>query len=81
MRHGHARKVTVRLSDTDGTRLRVSDDGGGFDVSGPRSNTSYGLIGMKERAESLGGEFRLDSEPGRGTSVEVLLQGARRCVS
>ncbi len=74
MRHGHARKVTVRLSDTDGTRLRVSDDGGGLDVSGPRSNTSYGLIGMQERAESLGGEFRLDSEPGRGTSVEVLLQ-------
>ncbi len=54
--------------------------GGGLDVSGPRSNTSYGLIGMKERAESLGGEFRLDSEPGRGTSVEVLLQGARRSV-
>ena len=45
----------------------------GFDVSQPRSEMSFGLIGMKERAESLGGEFRLESEPGQGTSVEVVL--------
>ena len=51
----------------------MTDDGRGFDVAEPRADSSFGLIGMKERAESLGGEFRLHSEPGRGTSVEVLV--------
>jgi signal transduction histidine kinase len=73
VRHGRARNVTVHLRDADGVWLRVTDDGRGFDVSQPQSDISFGLIGMKERAESLGGEFRLSSEPGRGTSVEVLL--------
>jgi len=31
----------------------------------------FGLIGMRERAEHLGGELRLDSQPGKGTQVEV----------
>jgi signal transduction histidine kinase len=73
VRHGKARTITVHLRDTGGIWLRVSDDGRGFDVSDPRSDTSFGLIGMKERTESLGGEFKLISEPGRGTSVEVML--------
>jgi signal transduction histidine kinase len=73
IRHGKARTVTVHLRDADGIWLRVTDDGRGFDVTHPRSDGSFGLIGMKERAESLGGEFKLYSEPGRGTSVEVLL--------
>jgi two-component system, NarL family, sensor histidine kinase DegS len=50
----------------------VSDDGSGFDVNDV-PDTSYGLIGMRERAEALGGDFKVSSEPGRGTSVEVLL--------
>jgi signal transduction histidine kinase len=74
VRHGRARKVTVHLRDADGIWLRVTDDGEGFDVSQPRSDTSFGLIGMQERTESLGGEFKLSSEPGRGTSVAVLLR-------
>jgi signal transduction histidine kinase len=73
VRHGRARNVTVHLRDADGVWLRVTDDGHGFDVSQPQSDISFGLVGMKERAESLGGEFRLSSAPGRGTSVEVLL--------
>jgi signal transduction histidine kinase len=73
VRHGRAHNVTVHLRDADGIWLRVTDDGNGFDASQPQSDVSFGLIGMKERAESLGGEFRLTSEPGRGTSVEVLL--------
>jgi signal transduction histidine kinase len=72
VRHGHAQTVTVHFRDADGIWLRVTDDGAGFDVTDVR-DTSFGLIGMKERAESLGGEFKLSSEPGRGTSVEVLL--------
>jgi signal transduction histidine kinase len=73
VRHGQAQTVTVHLRDADGIWLRITDDGTGFDVTGVHSDTSFGLIGMKERAESLGGDFKLSSEPGRGTSVEVLL--------
>jgi signal transduction histidine kinase len=65
--------VTVHLRHADGIWLRVIDDGRGFDPSNPHSGTSFGLKGMKERTESLGGQFRLTSERGRGTSVEVLL--------
>jgi signal transduction histidine kinase len=73
VQHGRPRTVTVRLRDDDGIRLRVTDDGDGFDPSEPRSASRTGLITMKERTESLGGRFTLSSEPGRGTSVEILL--------
>jgi signal transduction histidine kinase len=73
VRHGKARTITVCLRDGDGVLLRVTDDGRGFNVTDPRAETSFGLIGMRERTESLGGEFRLYSQPGRGTSVEVVL--------
>jgi signal transduction histidine kinase len=73
VRHGGARTVTVHLRDADGVWLRVEDDGQGFDVTQPRSENSFGLMGMRERTESLGGEFKLSSEPGQGTSVEIVL--------
>jgi hypothetical protein len=47
--------------------------GRGFDPGHPRSQGSFGLIGMRERTELLGGEFRLSSQPGVGTSVEIIL--------
>jgi signal transduction histidine kinase len=72
VRHGHARTVTVHLRDAEGIWMRVTDDGSGFDVTNV-PDTSFGLIGMKERAEALGGGFKVSSEPGRGTSVEVVL--------
>jgi signal transduction histidine kinase len=73
VRHGNARTVTVRFRQADGVWLRISDDGDGFDPSDRRSDTGFGLIGMRERTEGLGGEFRLTSQPGHGTTVEVLL--------
>jgi signal transduction histidine kinase len=73
VRHGGARNVTVHLRDADGIWLRVTDQGKGFDVSAPRDSDSYGLTGMRERTESLGGKFKVSSQPGEGTSVEVLL--------
>jgi signal transduction histidine kinase len=73
VRHGRARTVTVHLRDADGIWLRVSDDGNGFDVTQPPSESSFGLTSMRERAESLGGEFTLSSKPGEGTSVQVQL--------
>ena len=54
-------------------RLRVSDNGGGFDPAAPRSSQSYGLTSMRERTESLGGHFAIVSAPGAGTRIEVTL--------
>ena len=53
----------------DGARLRVSvrDDGVGFEPGGPTEG--FGLIGMRERAELLGGRLHLESAPGAGTTV------------
>jgi signal transduction histidine kinase len=74
VRHGRARTVTVQLRDADGISLRIIDDGDGFDPSGPRARSGMGLISMRERIESLGGDFKLTSEPGRRTCVEILLR-------
>jgi signal transduction histidine kinase len=74
IQHGRPRTVSVHLRDADGIWLRVTDDGDGFDPSLPRPESGFGLISMRERTESLGGEFRVSSEPGGGTSVEILLR-------
>jgi signal transduction histidine kinase len=74
LRHGQARTVAVRLHGPDPVRLVVQDDGVGFDASDLRHLSGrFGLISMRERAEALGGAFRLASAPAGGTTVEVEL--------
>jgi len=72
-RHAGARHATLRLVTTpDQVRLTIEDDGRGFDPSRvPRGR--YGLVGLSERAKLLGGVLRLESSPGAGTRVEVLV--------
>jgi signal transduction histidine kinase len=70
-RHGGARTVTVELENNNGLSLRVVDDGTGFDPE--ECATGFGLTSMRERAEALGGEFRIRSRRGAGTRMEVLL--------
>jgi signal transduction histidine kinase len=69
-RHGQARNVTVALSNTDAIRVRITDDGQGFDPSAPRRR-GFGLTSMRERAEVRGGTVEVRSQPGKGTEVEV----------
>lgn len=72
----HARPHRIRLSvefGEDTCRLKILDDGCGFDVhslSEP-SNNHYGLLGMRERVERLGGKFTLQSSPGTGTQITI----------
>ncbi|HEX2313428.1 MAG TPA: ATP-binding protein [Thermomonospora sp.] len=78
LRHAEASTVHVLLEhDHDRVRLRITDDGVGFsiqDVFAPgRRPDSYGLRGMAERAELLGGRVHVSSRPGGGTSVEALV--------
>jgi signal transduction histidine kinase len=71
-RHGSANEVSVTLSGTDGLRLEIVDNGGGFDAT-TDTRPGFGITSMRERAAALGGDLRLLSEPGSGTQVEVLL--------
>jgi PAS domain S-box-containing protein len=71
-RHAQASLVEVMLeSSADQVTLTVRDNGRGFSPESPRKPNSYGLMGLRERAYLLGGEVRIASEPGRGTTVEV----------
>ena len=70
-RHAGASRATVRLVATpQSVRLAVEDDGRGFDPSEVTPGR-HGLIGMRERAELLGGTFEVESVPGKGTRVEA----------
>jgi PAS domain S-box-containing protein len=71
-RHAKARRVEIALERTDGVlKLTVRDDGLGFSPAEARTHKTYGLLGLRERTVLLGGETRIASEPGRGTSIEV----------
>lgn len=71
-RHAQASLVEVILDRSAGqVTLTVRDNGRGFSPESPRKPNSYGLMGVRERAYLLGGEVRIASEPGRGTTVEV----------
>jgi PAS domain S-box-containing protein len=80
--HKHARASTVSVSLStvdDGVLSRVADDGVGF-TPHPESNQShehYGLIEMRERTETAGGWWTVESAPGKGTVVEFWLPVAR----
>lgn len=71
LKHAHARHVTVRL-EVEGDRavLEVADDGVGFDPS-LRGQDGFGLPGMRERAERLGGSLQIESTPGAGALVRA----------
>lgn len=71
-RHGVGDTVTVRVR-CDGGRLclAVSDRGPGFTPEGVPAEGHLGLVGMRERAELLGGSFRVESAIGRGTTVRA----------
>ncbi|GAA3218356.1 sensor histidine kinase [Actinocorallia longicatena] len=73
LRHAGAAMVDLLLEyGPDRVSLAVEDDGRGFLPHLPRPG-SYGLRGMAERAELLGGRVVLHSEPGEGTSVRAVL--------
>jgi signal transduction histidine kinase len=75
-RHGDAGLVRVELEADDNghsARLRIIDDGQGFDaLAMPRTrNGGFGLVSMSERAQAIGAVFHVESTRGVGTTVEV----------
>jgi len=74
VRHAAPERVLVALRfQRDQLQVMVEDDGSGFDPDARQGNGHYGLIGMRERVAKLGGDFGLDSAPGRGTRVVIRL--------
>jgi signal transduction histidine kinase len=71
--HGKAEAINVELSCEEGLRLRIVDDGSGFDPERLRRGQGFGLLGMAERARESGGALYLRSQPGVGTELEVTL--------
>jgi signal transduction histidine kinase len=89
-KHASARTVRVRLGrQKDRVVLEVADDGTGFDPAAspaagtPTGPTGFGLSGMRERAELLGGHLELTSGPDRGTTVLLSIPylPAAQCVA
>lgn len=74
-KHAAAGQVQVEVSfEEEAVRLSVSDDGQGFDASQlpPPHAGHFGLFGMRERVEKLGGHLQIHSQPGKGTRIEVV---------
>lgn len=78
VQHGKAEHVFVTISfHEDSVEMSIEDDGVGFDVSDARRDAAkrtgrgFGLLGMMERAELLGGKLQVSSRPDEGTTVTV----------
>jgi PAS domain S-box-containing protein len=74
VKHANASNATIRIAaePDDRLRLTVTDDGDGFDPTEvPRGH--LGLIGMRQRVDLVDGELRVESAPGRGTTIDALV--------
>jgi PAS domain S-box-containing protein len=73
-KHAQARRVSVSIAPLEGgLRLKVQDDGIGFDTSATRKPGSLGLAGLRERAQLLGGSVVVHSRPGQGTTIDAYI--------
>jgi len=77
-RHAQARTIAIELNtETDHLALSIADDGVGIDLAGGNGKSKgLGLLSMQERAEAIGGKWRIESSPGRGTRVMVSLDAS-----
>jgi two-component system sensor histidine kinase DegS len=74
--HAQAGRAEILVAfSPNSLHLTVSDDGRGFDLAAAQQNHkgSFGLLSMQERAESLGGRLTIQTQPGQGTQVELVV--------
>ncbi|HLC34759.1 MAG TPA: ATP-binding protein [Anaerolineales bacterium] len=82
-RHAGAQRVAIALRVEAGwLELRVQDDGRGFDVQRTSQEAlrlrRFGLMGMKERVDLVGGSLQVESQPGRGTQLVARIPAEAR---
>jgi hypothetical protein len=79
VRHAEAKRIYITVANqsevTGKSELMIiiQDDGKGMEVTDFHSDVDFGLLGMRERAHSLGGEFQLTSSLGEGVTIKVTL--------
>jgi signal transduction histidine kinase len=72
VKHGRASQISIELRyAAESVRLTVSDDGQGFAADQASPTGHFGLLDMRERAQSMGSNLTVESEPGHGTRVAV----------
>jgi signal transduction histidine kinase len=75
--HARAQNARVVLKrDQDQLKLTITDDGCGFDPTTLEENLHYGLLGIRERAEMLGGGLTIESQVGKGTQITFSYKGS-----
>ncbi len=73
-KHAHASRVELMLSArNNGVAFRIRDNGDGFQMSEAKAKGGLGLISMEERVRLVNGNHTIQSQPGRGTTVEVFV--------
>ena len=74
IKYAHATEIHVELvCEETQCLLRVKDNGQGFEVNPFSSRKGFGLLGMSERVERMGGELIIRSQPGQGTEIVVIV--------
>jgi len=72
VRHSEAKKVEAQLNQRSGRmELIITDNGKGFKISDGPINKTFGLLGMRERANMMNGTLKLESKLGKGTTLEL----------
>ena len=75
-KHARAKNVQIELrGDEQSIELAIQDDGCGFEkpstLNSLPAQNHFGLVGMRERVELIGGKWSLESTPGKGTRIQV----------
>jgi PAS domain S-box-containing protein len=74
IKYAHASEIWIELTFDDAQCcLRVKDDGQGFAAVDTPPVGGFGLLGMSERAERIGAQLRIESQPGQGTEIVVIV--------
>ena len=74
--HSGAKNLTVQLAMNDGLlTLVVHDDGTGFDVQQAETAGHFGLTGLRERAQLVGGRLTVESRSGQGATITLTIRG------
>jgi signal transduction histidine kinase len=74
VKHARAKRITMKLTFLDEqVELSVEDDGEGFEQAAVVQRRGFGLLGIRERSDRIGGQLRIDSRLSAGTRVAVVV--------
>jgi len=74
IKHAHATQVRIGMRPAPGgVLLRIADDGRGMSAGAQKKPSAFGLLGMRERVQAVGGVLRIESAPQIGTRIEAIV--------